>query len=441
MSGTNRLLFGWTKSPLFWGGAASVGFYTLISPYANSNIYIQDYFCSHPVEYVTTTMFFFGLAVLALKAIGLFVQSTGSRGDDTLLLGTIPPGGQAIDDSSSLLERLDNLPKRNQGDPLIGRLASVLERIRRCQSAEGIEEELKFLADRDEDRVYESYSLFRVVIWAIPILGFLGTVIGITLAIANLSPEAVEESLPQTIGALSIAFSTTTQALSLSIVLMFAKYLVSRGENQLLSDLADRADDELIGRFQSVSDTPSGQVEAMRRMNEIVLRATEHLLERQTELWRESLASLQKRWGTMTETSGKTLQAAWTAATDEGLSRHLDQLERIERESAQRNERHWDRIQKELSESASSTVALQESVRDQAVILSNVVDATGQIGRLEKTLNRNLNALAGSKNFEQTVVSLAAAINLLTSRIEPPRSSSDSVELNNNKKKKPGQAA
>ena len=65
-----------------------------------------------------------------------------------------------------------------------------------------------------------------------------------------------------------------------------------------------------------------------------------------------------------------------------------------------------------------------------------VVEATGQIGELEKTLNRNLQALAGSKNFEETVISLAAAIQLLTTRLHQlPTSEARMVELGRTKAK------
>jgi hypothetical protein len=50
-------------------------------------------------------------------------------------------------------------------------------------------------------------------------------------------------------------------------------------------------------------------------------------------------------------------------------------------------------------------------------VLTRVVEATGQVARLEETLNRNLAALSGSQNFEETLMSLAAAIQLLSARL------------------------
>ena len=51
-------------------------------------------------------------------------------------------------------------------------------------------------------------------------------------------------------------------------------------------------------------------------------------------------------------------------------------------------------------------------------MLRQVVEATGQIKRLEMALNDNLRSLSGSQNFEETVISLSAAIHLLTTRLE-----------------------
>ena len=46
-----------------------------------------------------------------------------------------------------------------------------------------------------------------------------------------------------------------------------------------------------------------------------------------------------------------------------------------------------------------------------------MLEATGDVRNLESALNQNLTALAGAKNFQDTVVSLSAAIQLLTSRL------------------------
>jgi hypothetical protein len=49
--------------------------------------------------------------------------------------------------------------------------------------------------------------------------------------------------------------------------------------------------------------------------------------------------------------------------------------------------------------------------------MGRILQASGDVEQLQDVLNRNLAALAGAKNFEQTVLGLAAAIHLLNGRM------------------------
>jgi len=71
----------------------------------------------------------------------------------------------------------------------------------------------------------------------------------------------------------------------------------------------------------------------------------------------------------------------------------------------------------------------QSELVHQGEVLRQVVEATGQIKRLEIALNDNLHSLAGSHNFEETVMSLSAAIQLLTTRLEPEVPGRSRVDL------------
>ena len=92
------------------------------------------------------------------------------------------------------------------------------------------------------------YILPRYFNWAIPILGFIGTVYGISLAsdgiqkiigeqhgLANLSNQ-----LGDAIAPLGIAFDTTLIALSLSVVLTLLQTIMQRWENNLLTNYENR---------------------------------------------------------------------------------------------------------------------------------------------------------------------------------------------------------
>ena len=89
------------------------------------------------------------------------------------------------------------------------------------------------------------YTLPRYINWAIPILGFIGTVLGISLATEGLgellaSAETdFSQSLGQALAPLGIAFDTTLVALSLSVVFALCQTLLYRWEERRLLALAE----------------------------------------------------------------------------------------------------------------------------------------------------------------------------------------------------------
>ena len=94
----------------------------------------------------------------------------------------------------------------------------------------------------------EFYIVPRYINWAIPILGFIGTVLGISLAAEGIQRiigkhqglTQLSSDLGQAITPLGIAFDTTLIALSLSVVLTLTQTLLQRWEDNLLIDYENR---------------------------------------------------------------------------------------------------------------------------------------------------------------------------------------------------------
>ena len=106
----------------------------------------------------------------------------------------------------------------------------------------------------------------RIVIWATPMLGFLGTVVGITDALGDLGRElstsgaadaggSLNTAMEGLLAGLYVAFDTTAIALCFSIALMFIQFMLDRGESQLLDMVDQRANDELAGRFEMIGSS------------------------------------------------------------------------------------------------------------------------------------------------------------------------------------------
>jgi len=416
----NPIIRSWNallRSPILWGGGLAAGFFWSIQdggPLASA--FLRRYTAGHPINSSETVFFFIGVAILLTKALEATLQF---RGLGRPMLGAMPPRPQPIEACDELLDRLERLPGGRRSQFLPRRLREALEQIRRCRSASAIEDELRVLAQADTDRQYASYAFLRIIIWAIPILGFLGTVVGITMAIANLSfnPQALEQSTHEVVSGLGVAFDTTALALSLAMVLMFGQYLVERIENTLLGRVDQQAADELLGRFEQLAPGTDGQMQAVRHMAETVLQAMDQIVRRQAELWQSTIDAAQQKWTRSAETTGRQLQTAVAAGLGDSLKAHAQQMAAIEQASAEQNRRHWEPIQRNLAQSFETLNGLQAAMARQAEVLQRAVEASGEVARLEESLNRNLAALAGSKNFEQTVMSLAAAIHLLNARL------------------------
>jgi len=86
-------------------------------------------------------------------------------------------------------------------------------------------------------------------------------------------------------------------------------------------------------------------------------------------------------------------------------------------------------MQVALVEAAGTTVAQQQQLIKQGDILLKVVEATGQVKKLEDSLNSNLAALAGSHHFEKTVTTLSATLQLLSAQLGQPVPTANSVHL------------
>ena len=107
-----------------------------------------------------------------------------------------------------------------------------------------------------------SYSIPRILIWAIPLLGFVGTVIGISGAVSSFSGvlessgdvEAIKGGIGNVTTNLGLAFDTTLLALFLSVLVMIPLVLVERYESKLLLGIDVFVNDKLLPRLRKKSE-------------------------------------------------------------------------------------------------------------------------------------------------------------------------------------------
>ncbi len=406
---------GW---PVLLGGTASSLFYAALERRWFSAPLLERYCTGHPISISETVLFFIGLAALVIKCAELLRQR--------YLFGQVPlesSTGEEADaqEAQRWIELIDNDTRLAGRSWLAQRVLEALHHVVRNDSSAGLDETLRHLAEKQEQRQYESYALVRIVIWAIPMLGFLGTVIGIARALGNLDPNllatAPAQAMQGLLSGLYVAFDTTALALSLSIGLMFFQFPVERVETHLGHQITDRAAALLVGRFRSGSRDP--QLAAIERMSYGVIRATENLIKRQAELWLASLEESRQAWRQHWDRAGATLQQSLSSVLDSVLERHRQQWFEWENQIQQATATRWQQWQTELEKNRQLLEVQLEKAQHQIALLERLVSATGDIMRLEDALNANLGRLAEAQHFEETVMSLAAAIQLLAARLQP----------------------
>jgi hypothetical protein len=449
------------------------------------------------------------MAAMGIKMLGIFAQFATL---DSVRLPNAGINGQTVADVPGLLAKLESLAPSLQYSYLVERLTNTLKYVERKRTADTLDAHLQFLQSADVSRAAQSYGLVRTLFIAIPILGLLGTAVGVTMALANWNAEN-EQSLPAIITSVSAAFDATIQAIALTMILLFAKLFAEKLESRLLSAVDVKAAELLIGRFQQYGCENDSHLASVRKMSEQLLSVVQTSTEKQAELLKTTLDQTGRRWTEMFENTASTLNRVMAGAAgsleesfasaataldealsgavlegltrhakslnagveqhtktledtlirhaaflNEGLEQHAQALTKAEAEMAQENRRHLADVeaavgeamivasnrqeklvakseqllremQTALVDSASASLAQQEQLMRQGDALLKAIEATNQIKQLEETLNDNLQSLAVTQNFEQTIDELSAVLQLLGAHLGKMLVSGETIEL------------
>jgi biopolymer transport protein ExbB/TolQ len=163
------------------------------------------------------------------------------------------------EDARPLQRRVAQLSERGGPYFLAGMIRSALSRFATSRSPQEAAEMIRSQADVELGRQANSMATVHYLAWAIPALGFVGTVRGIGLAL-TVAPNVTEEALPRfldvTTKNLAVAFDTTLVALLLSLVLMFLLHSIQRDQEAVVLDSQQYCLDHLISRLY-VLDSPT----------------------------------------------------------------------------------------------------------------------------------------------------------------------------------------
>lgn len=187
-------------------------------------------------------LFFWALSIMGYKAKEL--KSHGS----TLEKDFVQAGeGQRIlpEDARDLTRRVQSLPEPQQRALYPRAILAALHRFESTRNIQDVSETVSTLCVTEGERQESELSMIRYIAWAVPSIGFIGTVRGIGLALSK-AQSAVEGDIGPVTLNLGTAFNSTLIALCLSILLMFAVHQLQLQQERYVLDVQDETEQKLI---------------------------------------------------------------------------------------------------------------------------------------------------------------------------------------------------
>ncbi len=274
---------------------------TVYSPYSA----LQRYFLGHPIAVAATVLFWFAISVLITKYLWISKQrrqfETLRNEDISPSLSTRSPADRWLKENNAgavakhWLADLQRQPISLQSNLLTQRLREILIRQNQRGSANLLADDLRELSLRDSDSAHDSYGLVRIISWAIPMLGFLGTVIGITQTLGGLDFTNGTAAVENLKSGLYVAFDTTAVGLVLSVLAIFIQFPIERSEQRLLAAVDARVGDLVSANLPSAPESDN-HIDLVTNLCSGIHAAVAESLDHQAKLWRATITEAQNHW-------------------------------------------------------------------------------------------------------------------------------------------------
>ena len=167
-------------------------------------------------------------------------------------------------------------------------------------------------------------------------------------------------------------------------------------------------------------------------MLESMVESVKEMIAHQSAIWQEAFSVADSQWQNRLEQTGdalrRNLAAALNDVLSDSISRSVDQTMSQQNQAflsslAQIQEQTADKMKQSaegFTDSVSALASAQKEIALQTAQLSKINAAAENVTELQKTMSQNLNVLAGARSFENAAVNLAAAVEMLASRMNQP---------------------
>lgn len=228
-------------------------------------IILKDY-----EQQVCLSLFAWGIMILVYKFIMVHTEaktltrfapdSEDTQAEIDLLCGARNISRERAETLSQAIDQKSESPDlKNKLLPYV--MARGLERYHMTgnvpEATETIMGRLEVASEQQESEL----SMLRYLVWAIPSIGFIGTVRGIGVALHR-ADEALQGDISGVTNALGVAFNSTLVALIISIILMLLIHLLQGSQEGLILRLQTFCREQIIDKlFDRDEDAPEIQIE------------------------------------------------------------------------------------------------------------------------------------------------------------------------------------
>ena len=192
-------------------------------------------------------LMFWALAIMGYKTVNLLDERKLLEVD----LIPVAEGMRILpEDTREFSRQVQQLPDENRRMLLPRALLNALQRFSSTRNIQDVASSTHTICESEADKLESELSMIRYISWAIPSIGFIGTVRGIGEALAQ-ADKAVQGDIAGVTLSLGVAFNSTFIALLISIFLMFLVHQLQLLQERLVYDSEHYCDDKLIRHMKS----------------------------------------------------------------------------------------------------------------------------------------------------------------------------------------------
>ncbi len=193
--------------------------------------------------------------ILMLWALAIMGYKAASILSERRLLETdLVPVAEGMrilpEDTREFARQVQALPEDRQRMLLPRALLNALRRFSSTRNIQDVSSSTHTVFESEAERLESELSMIRYISWAIPSIGFIGTVRGIGEALAQ-ADKAVQGDIAGVTQSLGVAFNSTFIALLISIFLMFLVHQLQLLQERLVFDSETYLDVNLIRHMKA----------------------------------------------------------------------------------------------------------------------------------------------------------------------------------------------